>query len=165
MAFLPLSTRGCHLPSSWTQFPELHTPVTHHNPPHSPLCRAILYGLVCVCIIYVLLCCVFQYTVLCSLGHQHCVAVCGVPFCILFCFLNDVLTCSDGKVNRSEPVKRSTQLYRKKVHYLKLFKTCSCCGHLVVIKSCPCLMRCRKRTMAGALSLMHTNPPPPPGLN
>ncbi len=30
---------------------------------------------------------------------------------------------SDGKVKRSEPVKLSTQLYRKKVHYSKLFKT------------------------------------------
>ncbi len=30
---------------------------------------------------------------------------------------------SDGEVKHSEPVKFSTQLYRKKVHYAKLFKT------------------------------------------
>ncbi len=53
---------------------------------------------------------------------------------LAFCLLNGVLTCSDGEVNRSEPVKLSTQLYRKKVQYSKLFKTCSCCGHLMVIK-------------------------------
>ncbi len=32
-------------------------------------------------------------------------------------------THSDGEVKRSEPVKLSTQLYRKKFHYSKLFKT------------------------------------------
>ncbi len=32
-------------------------------------------------------------------------------------------TASDGEVRRSEPVKLSTQLYREKVHYSKLFKT------------------------------------------
>ncbi len=37
---------------------------------------------------------------------------------------------SDGEVKRSEPVKLSTQLYREKVHYSKLFKTV----HAVVIK-------------------------------
>ncbi len=30
---------------------------------------------------------------------------------------------SDGEVKRSEPVKFLTQLYRKKDHYSKLFKT------------------------------------------
>ncbi len=30
---------------------------------------------------------------------------------------------SDGEVKCSEPVKLSTQLYRKKVHYSKLLKT------------------------------------------
>ncbi len=30
---------------------------------------------------------------------------------------------SDGEVKGSEPVKLSTQLYRKKVNYSKLFKT------------------------------------------
>ncbi len=32
-------------------------------------------------------------------------------------------TGSDGEVKRSEPVKRSTQLYREKVNYSKRFKT------------------------------------------
>ncbi len=51
---------------------------------------------------YVYDCCVDSRVIYsCSLGHQHCVAVCGVPFCILFsflpcwpfCLLNSVLTC------------------------------------------------------------------------
>ncbi len=33
-----------------------------------------------------------------------------------------VLLSSDGEVKRSEPMKLSTQLYRIKVHYSKLFK-------------------------------------------
>ncbi len=28
---LLLTTRGRHLPSSWTNFPKPHTPVTHHQ--------------------------------------------------------------------------------------------------------------------------------------
>ncbi len=48
--------------------------------------------------------------------------------------LNIRRACSDGEVKRCESVKLSTQLYRKKVHYSKLFKTCLCCGHLVVLK-------------------------------
>ncbi len=38
---------------------------------------------------------------------------------------------SDGEVKRSEPMKLSTQLYRKKVHYSKCFKTV----HAVVIET------------------------------
>ncbi len=34
-----------------------------------------------------------------------------------------VFKISDGEVKRSEPMKLSTQLYQKKVHYSKLFKT------------------------------------------
>ncbi len=40
---------------------------------------------------------------------------------------------SDDEVKGCEPVKLSTQLYRKRVHYSKLFKTWSC-GHLVILK-------------------------------
>ncbi len=34
--FLPLTTRVHHLPSSWTNFPKLHTPDTHPTPSCSP---------------------------------------------------------------------------------------------------------------------------------
>ncbi len=34
-----------------------------------------------------------------------------------------IASINDGEVKCSEPVKLSTQMYRKKVHYSKLFKT------------------------------------------
>ncbi len=59
--FLPLTTRGRHLPSSWSHFPKLLTPVTHHTLTCSPLSRP-LYSLLtnhsawincmCYCVVY-----------------------------------------------------------------------------------------------------------------
>ncbi len=45
------------------------------------------------------------------------------------CHQEDVWS-SDGEVKRSEPMKLSTQLYRKKVHNSKLFKTAHACGQM-----------------------------------
>ncbi len=61
--FLPLTTRGHHLPSSWTHFPKLHTPVTHHTPSCSPSSWTIYtphsgysacWNCVCMCFVTVL---------------------------------------------------------------------------------------------------------------
>ncbi len=70
--FLPLTTRGHHLPSSWTHFPKLHSPVTHHTPSCSPSSWTIYtphshYSACLNC-----LCMCFSTGFSCW-GHMHCV--------------------------------------------------------------------------------------------
>ncbi len=51
---------------------------------------------------------------------SQCVCVC---VCVCFHCSVCALGISDGEEKRSGPVKLSTQLYQKKVHYSKLVKT------------------------------------------
>ncbi len=100
-AFLPLITRGRHLPSSWTNFPFIpHTCHSSHIPscpsspqtiytPHSRPSVWLDYphSSTHLCYVYVSLCCVTDYVRSSRSGHLHCVAVCGVPFLNIVLFL------------------------------------------------------------------------------
>ncbi len=86
--FLPLTTRGRHLPSSWSHFPKLLTPVTHHTLTCSPLSWPF-YSLLthhsawinCMCY-----CVVYCSTLWCMLLRTP--ALCCILWCpFLFCFL------------------------------------------------------------------------------
>ncbi len=92
-AFLPLTTRGRHLPSSWTPFPKLHTPVTQHTLSCSTSLQS-LYSLLthhsawlyymdwCVYVshIFNIVSCISVHSDRYPLRHQHCVAVNGVLY-------------------------------------------------------------------------------------
>ncbi len=96
-AFLPLTTRGHHLPSSWTHFPSLHTPVTNHILSCSPFyCLYIPSSLttlpgefVCICLYH--LCSVLygsQVSVsLLSMTPALCCRLWCPVFCLVFCLL------------------------------------------------------------------------------
>ncbi len=45
LAIIPLTTRGHHLPSSWTQLPQLHTPVTYYTLSCCPLSQTLYFPL------------------------------------------------------------------------------------------------------------------------
>ncbi len=94
--FLPLTTRGRHLPSSWSHFPKLFRPVTHHTLTCSPLSRS-LYSLLthhsawqncmCYCVMY---CCTL-WSMLSRTPALRCILWCPVLFSVfvgLFLWLN-----------------------------------------------------------------------------